>query len=44
MAENRVDLRRVFLGLQGQMAARMVTQDCAGARGDEGGGSGGEFY
>jgi hypothetical protein len=29
MAENRVDLRRVFLGLQGQMAARMAVQDCA---------------
>ncbi len=29
MNENRVDLRRVFLGLQGQMAARLGAQDLA---------------
>jgi hypothetical protein len=29
MTENRVDLRRIFMGLQGQMAARIAAQDCA---------------
>jgi hypothetical protein len=29
MNGNRVDLRRVFLGLQKQMTARMMTQNCA---------------